>query len=922
MSTRYTANIVRALPAPATTGAASGVWSIEDAAQQVGNTTWPAAATGADPNFRNVTLLLSGDGTNGAQNSTFVDSSTNNISLTRTGVGPSQGSFSPYGAVWSNYFDGSSYINTAATAALEFGSASFTIEFWIYPIDNTRRAIYHGSHTADWSLAIDFQSQKICIWASSNGTSWNLINADGGGNGIGSTTVALHQWTHVAFVRSGTTWQTYINGARDLNLTGISGALVNRAASQKSIGKWFFSDGAGNPTMWNGYISNFRAVRGTALYTTAFIPPTSPLTAITNTALLTCQSNRFIDNSVNNLAITATGNTAIQPFGPFNGMVQTSQGYSVAFGGTGDHLVVPATANAALNAVNGFTVEGWVYFTANPTLQFVISTAQGGSYTDSNWFVGTTSSGNWRVSYGNQVPVDTGVSVVLNTWHHFALSASSSNARFFLNGSQVSSVSMTQGNAATNFIIGKYYWNDSYFLNGFVSNIRYVAGQQLYTANFTPPTAPLTAIANTQLLVCHTDRLVDGSSNAFAITNNGDAAPRTFSPFPPTYSSLPYSADTVGGSVYFSGNGNFVTAPLAALPLSNFGTGPFTVEFWYYGVGTASFLLNGDTSTAMAIYIASSLSRIGWQNQQAVNDSLIVSRSDLANRWDHYAVCRSGTTVRLFRNGVQIGSTTNSYNYTGTSMLLIGRDGLNAINPSSTTGYVSDLLITNTARYTAPFAPPVAPLSTPTGANLHAKFSNGRIIDAAGEAVLETFGNAQISTSTVKYGTGSIAFDGTGDWLLSPPSAQNILGTGDFTIEMWVRAAALSGQHGIFNITNTTSSGSNGLGILFNTSNRLSFFVNGNATITSTTATYSINTWYHVALVRSSGTNTLYVDGVSVASSTATPTWPATPSIGVGRLYNDNTSVTLNGFVDDLRITKGVARYTANFTPPGSLPTT
>ena len=96
--------------------------------------------------------------------------------------------------------------------------------------------------------------------------------------------------------------------------------------------------------------------------------------------------------------------------------------------------------------------------------------------------------------------------------------------------------------------------------------------------------------------------------------------------------------------------------------------------------------------------------------------------------------------------------------------------------------------------------------------------------------------------------------------------------------------------------------------------------VNGSAPATAgtatTTATYTTGTWYHIALVRSGTTNTLYVNGVSSASNSTSPTWPTTPSIGVGRLYNDNTSYTLTGYISDLRITNGFARYTANFTPP------
>ena len=162
-----------------------------------------------------------------------------------------------------------------------------------------------------------------------------------------------------------------------------------------------------------------------------------------------------------------------------------------------------------------------------------------------------------------------------------------------------------------------------------------------------------------------------------------------------------------------------------------------------------------------------------------------------------------------------------------------------------------------------------------------------------------------------------MAFDGSGDWLINPPSAQNQLGTGDFTVEFWFYSTS-SADVGIFNISATSSSGSAGMAITKNTSNQITFWVNGNGGNTVTTSTYSINAWHHVALVRNGSTNTLYVDGVSAASNSNTPTWASTPCIGVGRPYNDNTIGAYIGYINDLRITRGYARYTANFTPPTS----
>jgi hypothetical protein len=170
-------------------------------------------------------------------------------------------------------------------------------------------------------------------------------------------------------------------------------------------------------------------------------------------------------------------------------------------------------------------------------------------------------------------------------------------------------------------------------------------------------------------------------------------------------------------------------------------------------------------------------------------------------------------------------------------------------------------------------------------------------------------------TDPIKFGSGSMYFDGTGDFLFIPASLQNRL-LGDFTIEFWMYAISTASQQGLLAMNDLSTSGNNGIGILLDTTGRIGFFVDGNVPITySANNTISSSTWTYVALVRSGSTNTLYVNGSSVASNTTTPTW-GTPAISVGRLYNDNTGVTFNGYIDDLRITNGFARYTANFTPP------
>jgi hypothetical protein len=185
-------------------------------------------------------------------------------------------------------------------------------------------------------------------------------------------------------------------------------------------------------------------------------------------------------------------------------------------------------------------------------------------------------------------------------------------------------------------------------------------------------------------------------------------------------------------------------------------------------------------------------------------------------------------------------------------------------------------------------------------------------------------GDSKISTAQSKFGGASLLLDGTGDYISSPSTSDLAFGTGDFTVEFWIYSSDVSSatQRGFLQ-TSDTAGGlktSYTTGIIINQgSNNAGAGLSGGLTanvagtnIGSSTAVITTNTWYHIALVRNSGTSTLYVNGISVGSGTTTGNCSGT-YLAIGGYYN--TSYLYQGYIDELRITKGYARYTSNFTP-------
>ena len=213
----------------------------------------------------------------------FANTSTaDDITIIRS-LDPTDISFSTGGV---DFDDSGDYLTIGSSSDFTMGTGDFTIESWVYPSSGAQ-GMYQISDTSG-GFKISGFADTISVWIASDST-WKY-NASGSeiSTGVESST---GQWYHVALVRNSGTTSLYVNGSNihsSTDTTNYNGTYIG-------IGGYYSTD-----YLWSGEISNFRIVKGRALYTTGFYPPSTALTNVADTKLLCCQS----DSSTTTAAVT------------------------------------------------------------------------------------------------------------------------------------------------------------------------------------------------------------------------------------------------------------------------------------------------------------------------------------------------------------------------------------------------------------------------------------------------------------------------------------------------------------------------------------------------------------------------------------------------------------------------------------------
>jgi len=627
---------------------------------------------------------------------------------------------SPVGGT-SIYFDGSGdYISARGMGA--HAGYPMTIEMWIYPASTTINGLFDSAPNT---------AGGIRNWGAN-------VAAVQGQEGTGATfTVSANVWQHIAFVYDDGSIKVYVNGTLNASGTfstaGFSWAYFGHEAANN--GTMNFGTINNGLTSYNGYMDEIR-VSNVVRYSSNFTAPTTRFTDDANTVVLihgtgTNGSTTFTDDKT-------ASRTASWMAAAGNAQISTAQskfgGSSALFDGTRDSIFVasnvgPSGVPIALGT-GQFTIECWVRFnTLAGTNQF-----SGGIIHSLNYWTLYVYNNKFyfgRPGVANDLIQST--SIVTNTWYHVAVTRNSSNTiNLWVDGVSRASAS----NFTSNFLADLQFIGFTHsvytVMNGYIDELR-ISKTARYTAGFTPSASAFTSDANT-LLLCH----FDGSNGSKSIVD--DARPANtktcvavgnvaISDAQSKFTSSPRTAKTItasgnaqvstaqskfgGASALFDGNGDLISTVTSSD--FSFGTGDFTIELWVYATaspatGWTPIITLGSSGGGKEIRIGQNMAGSGYgflmPNATNTSDLSYAVGTLSLNSWQHLALVRDGSNLKLYNNGTQVQSQGCGFNFTDTGGIKIAYGVYSG--DGYYTGYVDEVRVSNKARYTTNFTAPTA----------------------------------------------------------------------------------------------------------------------------------------------------------------------------------------------------------------------
>jgi len=607
-------------------------------------------------------------------------------------------------------------------------------------------------------------------------------------------------------------------------------------------------------------------------------------------------STSFIDSSSNTVSVTGVGNPIISTSNSkFDGSSLYLDGSS-------------ALRFSSINLTGDYTIEVWVNFDAP-------------AYLDECIFGSTTP--NFQI---------------------FRINPD--------NGSSIKNRTLT--NASSSISVGASSWNSpNKFFSGYIDELRVSKGVQRYSGKYSsPPFSSLTNDSYTSLLLHMDKSFFDSSSNGYSVVPYGNAQ-------------FDISTKYFGNaSAAFDGSGDYIISSCSLTSTSD-----WTVEFWVYPTTTdGRTFIHANSGGNNGIHIYQNGTDLRVDN--GLTADYVESNVLTINSWQHVAVCQQGSNLLIFLDGTLLNTRTPQSYPSTITQLQVGRYSTGGFI-GDFSGYIDEVRLSSTARYSSTFTPSATAFTNDSYTTVLLHMDIGFYDSSSNLNSITENGNPQISSSPSKIGNASGYFNGSTDYLVIPDSSAFDLSSGSFTIEAWVYPTDLSSP---MTIISKDTNGSNYSWSLVLSSDKISTYTNdytGDYAFESPFQ-FQTNQWYHISLVGDGSTMSHYVNGFivgplyyelfSYANGTifdgsvgiGTTDALANAQSGVwyhiaqtrkdgivrdfinGALKQTNSSFTntvtidtigagylgsqnyFKGYIDEVRITNGIARYLSSFAAPSA----
>ena len=645
-------------------------------------------------------LLLHMDGGNGS--ATFTDSSPTPHKLTPVGGAVQSNVQTKFGVSAVKFGPGSMTLNAKAVQGLR--TDDFYIDMWIYALS------YGSGPSGDYDGAlIDNRHVNTgyagygWFFTTSGKLRW-FSQASGGSIFDGPTTVPLNQWVHVAFSRQSGVCRMFINGAMEV---GLANNLVDCVSDRWNLGR--STDGL---IPFDGFIDEVRVQKGNAVHSSSFTPPVAPYGVFVPPAPQSPQSLLLhMDGGNGSSVFVDSSSDPPRAVTPVASVVQSNT--QAKFGVSSARFT-----NGRLDIIGrpkfgtgDFCVDMWAYITSYVLVPLgdyggCFADDRANTTSDPNSYLWClNSSGKLRWFQGTIGTIYDGATTVpLGQWVHLAFTREFGICRMFINGVMESSPVVNNANCGSTLLgVGRAYDGGNIPFNGFIDEVRVVAGYAVYNSNFTPPVAPYGAFTppptDPQFLLLHMD-----GGNGSSVFVDSSVSPRPLQSLGVVQSNV--QAKFGVSSARFT---NSTRLNVNGRP--SFRTGDFCIDVWVYALnyGPAP---SGSHGSCVVDERTSGGSGFAWFLTTGGNVRLFDGGNHDGstvvplNQWVHLAFTRQAGLNRVFVNGV-LDFTFSSAADLVSNIMAIGRVVNDAI-PFD--GFIDEVhVVKGSAVYVANFTPPVAP---------------------------------------------------------------------------------------------------------------------------------------------------------------------------------------------------------------------